>query len=283
MPIHFWKYHSLGNDYLVLEPGRLLTALTPSQCRWLCHRHYGIGGDGLLFGPSPSTSADFKLRIYNPDGSEAEKSGNGLRIFARHLWDRGQIARFATGQADSVRLETLGGIVQALILAQGRQVRVEMGQAIIETPINPETGLPVETLQIGEQALPICRVSLGNPHCVVLRSAPPDPGLAHSLGPWIERHPLFPQRTNIQFLYVRDRGNLHIEIWERGAGYTLASGSSSCAAFFAALRLGLCDEQVAVHMPGGTLKVEIQPGDQIIQTGPVEKICEGWIEELKDL
>lgn len=269
----FHKYQALGNDYLVIEPGELPAPLTPAQARWLCDRHYGIGADGVLFGPLPSGQADYRLRIFNPDGSEAEKSGNGLRIFARYLFDQGMSSTSA-----SAVIETPGGIVSTQVLESGKRVRVEMGQASFDSQLIPVSGPPRQVLQepidIAGREYLYCGVTLGNPHCVILCDEI-SPELAESAGPLLENDPRFPNRTNVQFVKVLDRQNIQIEIWERGAGYTLASGSSSCAAAASACCLKLCDSPVTVHMPGGELLVEIAADYSLTLTGAVEKVFEG--------
>lgn len=276
-PIRFAKYHGLGNDYLVVEPADLDQPLTPGLVRFLCDHHYGVGGDGLLSGPLPSQEADFGLRIYNPDGTEAEKSGNGLRIFARHLWEKGRVGEGA------FRVETPGGIVTCQVETEGGVVQVEMGKASFEGQQIPLRGIAGEAvdvhLQVGELTLRCCALSLGNPHCVVL-DQPATAQTARHWGPQIENAPWFPRRTNVQFLEVIDRRNLRIEIWERGAGYTLASGSSACAAVSAAYRLGWCEAQVRVHMPGGAVQVSIAADGMINLRGAVTRVCRGevWLE-----
>jgi diaminopimelate epimerase len=272
MSISFAKYHGLGNDYLVIEPVALQQPFTAALAVSICDRHYGVGGDGVLLGPLPSLEADYGLRIFNPDGSEAEKSGNGLRIFSRHLWEHTRV-----GKAPFT-VETPGGIVCCLVQEDGRVVQVEMGRASFDSQLIPVIGprreVINEPLQIAGQTLHYCAVTLGNPHCVILDGTV-SVEEAHRLGPLIENHPSFPNRTNVQFLQALDRSNLRIEIWERGAGYTLASGSSSCAAAAAAYRMGWCDPQATVHVPGGSLLVEIAEDGMITLTGAVAKVCEG--------
>jgi diaminopimelate epimerase len=279
MSIAFVKYHGLGNDYLVVEPGAIQQPLTADLARFICDRHYGVGGDGILFGPLPTDKANFGLHIFNPDGSEAEKSGNGLRIFSRYLWDHGWV-----GDAPFT-VETPGGTVRCLVQKGGRVVQVEMGRASFASPLIPVAGPPREVIdepiEVSGQILRCCAVTLGNPHCVIL-DGEVSAEEAHRLGPLIENHPSFPKRTNVQFLKVIDRANLRIEIWERGAGYTLASGSSSCAATAAAYRLGWCDPKVTVHVPGGSLLVEIAGNGMITLTGPVVKVCEGIFNTSED-
>jgi diaminopimelate epimerase len=268
----FAKYHALGNDYLVVAPQDLSAPLTPEQVQTICHRNFGVGSDGILLGPGASTKAPFALRIFNPDGSEAEKSGNGLRIFARYLWDRKLVG------AEEFAVETAGGIVRCTVLDAGRLVRVEMGRVSFWSDAVPVAGPRREVLrepiQAGDRTFTFCAAGIGNPHCVV-----PLPEISSELarryGPLLETHPNFPRRTNVQFLKVLDRANLQIEIWERGAGYTLASGSSSSAAAAVAHKLGLCDRSLTVHMPGGQLGIEIGEDFSIVMTGPVTKVAEG--------
>jgi diaminopimelate epimerase len=272
----FSKYHALGNDYLVLDPTVQPLTLTPERIRTICDRHYGIGSDGILLGPLPSDKAAFALRIYNPDGSEAEKSGNGLRIFCRYLWDKKLVG------VKPFTVETKGGIVRAEILDNGKRIRVEMGRVSFQSSEIPVGGSPREVLReaivAGDRTFQFCGATIGNPHCVV----PLDdisPELTRQYGPLLENHSLFPNRTNVQFLKVFDRGNIRIEIWERGAGYTFASGSSSCAAAAVARKLGLCDRNITVHMPGGRIEISLDDDFSAVMTGPVTLIAEGRLSD----
>lgn len=269
--MRFQKYQALGNDYLVLETDGE-RALIPSLIRRICNRHFGVGSDGILLESAPGPGARFGLRILNPDGSEAEKSGNGLRIFARFLWDEGRVT------AEPFIVSTRGGDVTCQVRPGGQQVFVEMGKASFDSARIPVAGPPREVvgevLPIGNTSLRFTAVTVGNPHCVVhLDEVSPE--LAQRLGPILETHPLFPNRTNAQFVKVLDRHRLQIEIWERGAGYTLASGSSSCAAAAASVRLGLCEREVTVSMPGGDLQIGVSADYALTMLGPVQKVAEG--------
>ncbi len=270
----FTKYHALGNDYLVLDPHDLRAPLTTEQVRVICHRHFGVGSDGILLGPLPAAGARCALRIYNPDGSEAEKSGNGLRIFSRYLWDRKLVG------GEEFAIQTAGGLVRATVFDGGREVRVEMGKVSFWSDAIPVTGPRREVLNeqitAGDRAFTFCAATIGNPHCV-LPLPEIGPELARRYGPLIETHPNFPRKTNVQFLRVLDRNTIQIEIWERGAGYTLASGSSSSAAAAVAHRLGWCDRSVSVHSPGGVIAIEIGDDFTIRMTGPVTRVGEGMI------
>lgn len=273
--MRFYKYHALGNDYIVLDPADFpgWTAPTSDQIRVICHRNFGIGSDGILWGPLASTKAEFGLRIFNPDASEAEKSGNGLRIFARFLWDQGLV------KAKGFTIETPGGVVRAEV-ENGHHITVAMGQVSFDSSRIPVAGPPREVLNepvtVQDRTFTCCAASIGNPHCVI-PLAEISPELARRYGPDLEVHPNFPNRTNVQFMQVLDRANIRLEIWERGAGYTLASGSSSSAAAAVAHRLGLVDRQVTVHMPGGQISIEIGPDYAIRMSGPVTRVAEGMI------
>ena len=272
----FSKYHGLGNDYVVLDPTHWPHPFTRNEIVRICHRNFGVGSDGILWGPLPAESgAPFSLRIFNPDGSEAQKSGNGLRIFCRYLFDRGLV------KDAPFKVHTRGGVVQATVHERGRSVTVEMGSVSFDSARIPVAGVRRdvvrETLLADGETLTFTSATIGNPHCVIER---PNTTTAdvRRLGPLIETHALFPERTNVQFLTVRDRSNIAIEIWERGAGYTLASGSSSSAAAAVAHRLGLVDRSVTVHMPGGTIAIEIGDNDAITMTGPVTHVADGTLD-----
>ena len=271
--MRFSKYHALGNDYLVIDPADAGAALTSAQIVRICHRNYGLGSDGILWGPLPARDgAAFSLRIFNPDGSEAQKSGNGLRIFCRYLFDRGLV------QQSPFKVHTQGGVVEATVHAGGLSVTVEMGCVSFDAAKIPVAGASREvireSLSVGGETLTFSAATIGNPHCVVERAATSTADV-HRLGPLIETHPMFPERTNVQFLTVRDRNNIAIEIWERGAGYTLASGSSSSAAAAVAHRLGLVDQELSVHMAGGTLAIKIGENYAIRMAGPVTRVADG--------
>jgi len=274
--IPFYKYHALGNDYIVITPAAFgEEELTAETIRRICHRNYGIGSDGILHGPFDDRELDFALRIYNPDGSEAEKSGNGLRIFTRYLWDQDLIGSLP------VRIKTAGGPVTAKIRRQGGLITVDMGQVSFDSrkiPVNgPARQVLNETIEIEGIKLEYCGATIGNPHCVVLRSEV-SADEARKWGPLIEHEPRFANRTNVQFMQILDRANIAIEIWERGAGYTLASGSSSSAAAAVAHRLGLCDGHITVHMPGGRIEIEVSPDFEISMTGGVTRVAAGTID-----
>jgi len=276
MDFHFYKYHALGNDYIVIDPKNASVNLSEENIRLICHRNFGIGSDGILYGPLfKNNSIHFK--ILNPDGSEAEKSGNGIRIFSRYLFDAGYL------KAKEFKLETLGGTVRVELLdATASRIQVDMGLVAFESKEIPVRGIYREVvnekLEIGGQVYRMTCLSIGNPHCVIpMDTISKD--LAEDIGPIIENHELFPNRINVQLLKVLDRHNIAIEIWERGAGYTLASGSSSCAAASAAFKLGLVDKMVDVHMPGGTINIAIDHDGHVQMTGSVTGVSQGMFME----
>jgi diaminopimelate epimerase len=228
----------------------------------ICHRNFGVGSDGILL-RSSSTRADFGLRILNPDGSEAEKSGNGVRIFAKYLYDLGH----ASG--DRFSIDTLGGVVHVRVVeqrdGQARVIAADMGRATIGDRAS---------LDLDGERLDVTTVSVGNPHCVIF-GRPLTEAELRRLGPRVENHLAFPDRTNVQLAQVVDRRSVEILIWERGAGETLASGSSSCAVAAACHHRGLVDRSVTLRMPGGELAIELRADGEIEMTGPVEEVCRG--------
>lgn len=269
------KYHALGNDYIVIDPKEIPNGeLTSDKIVRICHRNYGIGSDGILLGPLPSDECDFGLRIFNPDGGEAEKSGNGLRIFSRFLWDNKKVGD------TPFSVFTIGGQVQSQVSPNGRIVKVEMGKAEFVSDKIPVSGPSREVLNeiisVDGKEIIINAVSVGNPHCIVL-----DDSLileiVKNFGPKLETHSIFPNRINVQFMKIIDKHNIQIEIWERGAGYTLASGSSSSASAAIAYKLGLCDSDINVHMPGGIIDINISKEFDITMTGGVTKVAVGEI------
>jgi diaminopimelate epimerase len=276
----FFRGHGLGNDYVVMDPTDLSFKLSPVNIRAICDRNWGLGSDGIL-ALVPSKKADFGLRIYNPDGSEAEKSGNGLRIFARYLHATKKTRKMA------FTVETKGGLVSIQLHldrhGDASAVTVEMGQASFQPAALPCT-MPVDELiqqpiEAAGRSLIFTGVSVGNPHCIVFcekgKSWTREELL--TLGPALENHPLFPKRTNVQLAVPTGPKEISILIWERGAGETQASGSSSCAAASAAVRLGLVKSPVTVKMPGGTLNIQIDADFSLTMKGPVAEVARGTL------
>jgi diaminopimelate epimerase len=253
------KSHGLGNDYLVADAAELPVELTPARARLLCDRHEGVGSDGVLL---LEDAARRRLKIINPDGSAAEKSGNGLRIFAKWLFDTGRV------RESHFSIETAGGVAPVEVEARdGRAHTISVGMG------RPAFRTDLRELTVDGQRVPVVALSMGNPHCVVLRDQL-DETEVRRLGPLIESHAAFPNRTNVQLARATGRQRVELLIWERGAGETRASGSSSCAVVAACHHLGLVDDRVTASMPGGELEVSIGPQGEITLRGPVAEVAE---------
>lgn len=260
------KYHGLGNDYLIYDPNRNACELQERQVEALCRRNLGVGADGILYGPF-FDGDKMRVRIFNPDGSEAEKSGNGIRIFSKYLKDMGYVTE------ESYVLHTKAGETRVTFLnEQGDLMRVDMGYPEFVAKEIPVVGFEGE---IVNEAIFFCDnfynatcVSLGNPNCVLMLEEV-SRKKAMQLGPYVEKSRYFPNRINMQLCQVLDRENIQIEIYERGAGYTYASGTGACAAAAASHKMGFVGDRVTVHMHGGELLVEFAADGRIDMTGPV--------------
>lgn len=276
----FYKYHALGNDYIVIDPNQTKINLSCENIKLICHRHFGVGSDGILYGPI-AMNGKMGLRIFNPDGSEAEKSGNGIRIFAKYLVDTGYMTE------NSFDLCTLGGDVHVEILNEtATLITVDMGIPTFTSSLIPVVGeereVVNEGLKINDKLFRGTCLSIGNPHCVIPLTVISKEAVME-MGDFVENHSNFPKRINLQLLRVIDKHNIQIEIWERGAGYTLASGSSSCAAASAAYKLGLVDNRVTVHMPGGMIDIEIKKDGHVYMTGAVSGVAKGeFLKEIRE-
>ena len=276
----FVKSHGLGNDYIVLDEENLTFPLKEESIKTICDIHYGIGSDGILLKVN-SDKADFGLRIFNPDGSEAEKSGNGLRIFCKFIYDYGYTDK------KEFTVETKGGIVKATVeeVVNGRAkvITVDMGTAIfsskdIPVDIDKEECIG-EKLKVLDREFEINCVSVGNPHCVIIVDELPSEDEVKKYGSLIEKNPMFPNRINVQFVKPIDKNKAEIRIWERGAGYTLASGSSSCAVASVLKKRELSEGNIEIVMPGGTLFIQIDDDWNIRMTGEVQEICSGTLSQ----
>jgi diaminopimelate epimerase len=258
--IRFTRAHGLGNDYLVLETKEKLTAPLVTA---ICDRHTGIGSDGILE-PFDDEEADYGVRIHNPDGSLAEKSGNGLRIFARWIANKTEMHHFT--------LST--GFCIVSVHVGPKEITVEMGQATFapkSVPVVSDLPLINAPLSVAGETLMVTAVGIGNPHCVHFCDNP-DHLNWRQLGKEIETHPRFPNRVNVQFANVLGPQRLGLRIWERGAGETSASGSSSCAVAVVAVKMGLVkpNQPISMVMQGGELQVTVTEGFAVTLTGPVE-------------
>ncbi|WP_312426689.1 diaminopimelate epimerase [Lacrimispora sp.] len=266
MNITLEKYHGLGNDYLIFDPNKNELELTAESVRLICNRNFGVGSDGLLVGPILGQDK-LELKILNPDGSKAELSGNGVRIFGKYLKDAGYV------QKNRFIVNTLSGQQTIQYLNEtGTKIKVSMGKLSFYSDEIPVTGprreVLNETMMFGSIPYRVTCVAIGNPHCVIwLNDISKE--LACRIGKHSETADYFPEKINTELLKVVDRTNIEIEIYERGAGYTLASGTSGCAAAGAAYRMGLTDPKMYVHMPGGVLEVEIEKDGGVLMTGEV--------------
>jgi diaminopimelate epimerase len=255
--MRFTKMHGVGNDFIILDPEEVAGLDLPDLARKTCDRHFGVGADGILI-PIPSEVADLKMVYFNSDGSPSEMCGNGIRCLARYAKDRGLI------ESEALTVETGAGVKKVVLLGDSSS-RVDMGP--------PEFDSEVEL-----RGFRFLRVSMGNPHAVALLGSVEEVEVLDlkDIGPPIENDPIFPEKTNVEFVHVRGEHEVRMRIWERGAGETLASGSGSCAAAVAAMWHDLAQSPVRVHLDGGVVKIEwAGDGEPVYMTGPAEYVCEG--------
>lgn len=282
MRIPFTKMHGCGNDYVYIDCLERELADPAGLARRLSDRHFGIGSDGIIL-ILPSEKADYRMRMFNADGSEAEMCGNGIRCFAKWLYDRGLL------KGDEARVETAAGIRTLRVYAEGgkaRRVRVNMGIPRLsrsDIPMLGEEGQAVnEQLTIdvpgqGDLALRFTAVSMGNPHCVIYV----DDTAAFPValyGPLVERHPLFPRRTNVEFVQVISPSEARMRVWERGSGETLACGTGAAATCVAGVLNGKTDRRLLLHLLGGDLELEWASDGPVYLIGPAEEVFEGTID-----
>lgn len=275
MTIEFTKMHGLGNDYLFIDTSRFSVDDPADLSRRMSHRHLGAGSDGIILVMPGEDGADFRMRIFNADGSEAETCGNGIRCFAKYVYERKMIRRdefvILTGAGPNrVQLHAPDGRVES--------VRSNMGEPRFERGQIPMLGAPgrviEEELRIPGQSFRITCVNVGNPHTVIFVDDVTAVPLAE-FGPQIENHPAFPQRTNVEFVTVKDPGNIVMRIWERGSGITMASGSGSCGSALAAMITGRVDRRVRVHLVYGELTIEWADDGRVYQEGPATEVYTG--------
>ncbi|MCG9895804.1 MAG: diaminopimelate epimerase [Fimbriimonadaceae bacterium] len=272
----FIKMHGIGNDFVMFDgfSGTYPDEFWSDLAVRLCHRRFGVGADGLILA-SAGNQAEFRMRMWNPDGSESEMCGNGLRCFAKRPQALGRT------RASKVAIETGAGPLEVELLADGG-VRVDMGPARFLRGEIGMTGDPnAESLQLpvdtGRGVLAGAAVSMGNPHVVLPVERLDDwrPALSE-VGPLLEHHSEFPNRTNVHFVQVLSRTHAQMITWERGAGATLACGTGACATASALHRLGLADSDIELDLPGGRLRIEWNP-DRVFMTGPAEFVFEGSV------
>lgn len=269
--VNFFKYQALGNDMLVIDPAGFPFHLTPNLIRRICHRNFGVGADGICYGPLLQEKPKLAMKFYNPDGSEAEKSGNGLRIFARYLWDHG----YVDGRSFDMWIngEPIATVIED---DTASRIRTLLGRLSFSKPFKQEMLWDIvgEHMTSAEIKIGATAVNIGNPHCVLFVDSL-SAERVQAVGPLLETADAFPNRTNVQLVQVVDEHTIKIEIWERGAGYTLASGTSASAAAGAAVWNGRCASPVEVQMAGGTAEVSIDETWQAALTGSVLPVFEG--------
>jgi len=274
MTLSFTKMHGLGNDFVVIDAINQPVELVPAQVRALADRRFGIGCDQLLLVERPQSDAvDFRYRIFNADGSEVQQCGNGARCFARFVRDKGLTDK------DAIVVETASGII-TLYLEEGGLVRVNMGVPNFtpaSLPFLAEASAPVYELEINGSRHAIGAVSMGNPHAV-LQVEDVDTAPVALLGPQLESHPRFPERVNVGFMQLVDRGHIRLRVFERGAAETLACGTGACAAVAVGRHWGLLGDSVMVKLPGGELQIR-WPGEghELWMIGPAVTVFEGKI------
>jgi diaminopimelate epimerase len=273
MTLTFTKYQGLGNDFILVDNRSSHEPLiTPEQAEKLCDRHFGIGADGVIFALPGQNGTDYSMRIYNSDGSEPEMCGNGIRCMARFIADlEGDQAKA------SYRIHTLAGLITPSMTDDG-QVRVDMGHPRLISSEIPTT-IPTEKvinqpIEVAGQSWNITCVSMGNPHCITFVEDVAAIDL-EKIGPLFEHHPIFPARTNTEFLQVVRPDYIKMRVWERGAGITLACGTGACASLVAAVLNGKADRKATIELPGGPLLIEWAEDDRIFMTGPATRVFTG--------
>lgn len=277
MTLKFSKYHGLGNDFILIDNRHQSQPLvTPDEAVKMCHRHFGIGGDGVIFVLAGEGETDYTMRIFNSDGSEPEMCGNGIRCFTQFITElegKEEIGK-------TYRIHTLAGLICPTIMGNG-QIKVDMGEPQLEAEKIPTTLAPSgekvinQSLTVGARTYHVSCVSMGNPHCLVFVDDLEQINLKE-IGSQFETHPVFPQKTNTEFIQVINRNYLKMKVWERGAGITLACGTGACATVVAGVLNDRCDRHSTVELPGGCLEIEWSEKDNhIYMTGPATKVFAG--------
>lgn len=280
LSLPFTKMHGAGNDFVVLDNCKGNIQPSPDLIKRLADRHFGVGADQVLVVES-SAVADFKYRIFNADGQEVQQCGNGARCFAQYVFDKGLT------QKKSISVETLAGIIQPELVSHN-WVKVNMGPAELDPPKVPFVADGLSTRKVGgltQYKLPVdagqeiwvAVASMGNPHVVLVLDQPASDHMVQQLGTTLESHPRFPERVNVGFLNVVDRGRAHLRVFERGVGETLACGTGACAAAVVGMQMGLLADRVDIVKTGGTLTIEWNPetGGNVLMTGPAQTVFEG--------
>ena len=270
--MNFIKMHGIGNDFIIVDGFRQAPADPAALARRLCPRRFGVGADGLVLA-LPSDVADARMRIYNADGGEPEMCGNGIRCLGKFLWDAGLVRK------SPMTIETLAGVLTLQVTpgddGLAKTLTVDMGAPRL-TPAEIPVDAPSNRVEVpldGTVARFFC-VSMGNPHAVTYDLCPADDAFRR-FGPMLERHPLFPRRTNVEFCRLNPDGGVDVRVWERGDGETLACGTGACAVVVAGASLGLIPRHAVVHLPGGDLDILWADDGHVFMTGPAETVYAG--------
>ena len=276
MVIEFSKYQGLGNDFILIDNRHTAEpVISPEQAIAMCDRHFGIGGDGVIFA-LPGKNTDYTMRIYNSDGSEPEMCGNGIRCLAKFIAE----LEGNTEVNKSYKIDTLAGLIIPKLQSNG-EVTVDMGEpellaAKIPTTLNSGDGKVVpQPLEVDDRTWSVTTVSMGNPHCITFVEDS-DAIALEQIGPKFEHHPVFPQRTNTEFVEVVESDYVKMRVWERGAGITLACGTGACATVVAGVLNNKCDRNCTVELPGGCLQIDWSATDnRVYMTGPAIEVFKG--------
>ena len=277
MVVEFSKYQGLGNDFILVDNRHLAEPIiTPEQAIAMCDRHFGIGGDGVIFALPGKEGTDYTMRIYNSDGSEPEMCGNGIRCLAKFISDlegNGEVNK-------SYKIHTLAGIIVPRLENNG-EVTVDMGEPELLAAKIPTTLAGVEgkviaqPLEVGSQNWLVTTVSMGNPHCITFVEDSAAIAL-EKIGPLFEHHEVFPQRINTEFIEIVKPDYIKMRVWERGAGITLACGTGACASVVAGVLNNKCDRACTVELPGGCLRIDWSAADnRVYMTGPAIEVFKG--------
>ena len=284
MVIEFSKYQGLGNDFILIDNRHLdEPIITPKQAIAMCDRHFGIGGDGVIFALPGKEGTDYTMRIYNSDGSEPEMCGNGIRCLAKFISD-------LEGNSEinkSYKIHTLAGVMIPKLESNG-EVTVDMGEpellpSNIPTTLDGKDGKVVaQPLEVGDRSWLVTTVSMGNPHCITFVEDSKAIAL-EQVGPLFEHHGVFPQRTNTEFIEVVRSDYIKMRVWERGAGITLACGTGACASVVAGVLNNKCDRSCTVELPGGCLQIDWAAADnRVYMTGPATEVFKGQYYKEED-
>lgn len=275
LTLKFSKMHGCGNDFIMLNGfSQNLPTDMGQLAIQLCDRHFGIGADGIL-ALYPTAAADFEMRLFQPDGSEAEMCGNGIRCAALFARQQGIVSH------NDLTVQTLAGLIKPSINPADGQVRVDMGlprltpaeiPCLIENNNAPLLNQPLEVLG---REFKFCAVSMGNPHAIIFLDSAPQNLAVEKYGPLLEHNAIFPARANIEFAQVLDEHNIEVRVWERGVGETLACGTGACATVVAALLTDRAQSPVNIKLPGGTLQIEWHNGQSVYMTGPAQEVYQG--------